>query len=228
MHIPYTYLIGWTALNKFYYGVRYAKNCTPSDLWSTYFTSSAHVDAFVEIHGEPDIISIRRTFKNKNSAILWENRVLRRLKVTQSDAWINRTDNRAISYVRTPEHIAAFKLRVEKARADGKLFGKGSKHTDASNQINREKHLGKKTGRTSESFTTEWKEKISTALKGNVRPQSDAERTERRHKAKTSTFNKICAGRIWITDGTNSIRIYPEQLQNYPGYIRGRFKQHTS
>lgn len=29
---PYTYLIGWPNLNKWYYGVRYAKNCQPIDL----------------------------------------------------------------------------------------------------------------------------------------------------------------------------------------------------
>ena len=36
---PYTYLIGWSNLNKFYYGVRYGKGCHPSDLWVKYFGS---------------------------------------------------------------------------------------------------------------------------------------------------------------------------------------------
>ena len=63
-NIPYTYLIGWSKLNKYYYGVRYAKNCHPSDLWTKYFTSSKYVKQFREENGEPDIIEIRKTFSN--------------------------------------------------------------------------------------------------------------------------------------------------------------------
>ena len=49
--IPYTYIIGWSSLNKWYYGVRYAKNCKPEDLWKTYFTSSKHVKEFLTGNG---------------------------------------------------------------------------------------------------------------------------------------------------------------------------------
>ena len=37
---PYTYLIGWSKLDKWYYGCRYGINCHPDDFWKTYFTSS--------------------------------------------------------------------------------------------------------------------------------------------------------------------------------------------
>jgi len=47
IHIPYTYLIGWTSTNKYYYGVRFAKNCNPSELFITYFTSSKHVKNYI-------------------------------------------------------------------------------------------------------------------------------------------------------------------------------------
>jgi len=60
----YTYCIGWTVNNVSYYGVRYAKNCHPSDLWVTYFTSSKFVKIHRENYGEPDIIKIRKTFGN--------------------------------------------------------------------------------------------------------------------------------------------------------------------
>jgi hypothetical protein len=40
---PYTYLIGWSHLNKWYYGRRTAKGCHPSELWVKYFTSSKSV-----------------------------------------------------------------------------------------------------------------------------------------------------------------------------------------
>lgn len=32
--MAYTYRIGWSKLNKHYYGVRYSKRSHPSDLWN--------------------------------------------------------------------------------------------------------------------------------------------------------------------------------------------------
>jgi hypothetical protein len=61
IYIPYTYVIGWSSLQKYYYGVRYAKNCNPLDLWVSYFTSSKRVAHYREKFGEPDIIQIRKT-----------------------------------------------------------------------------------------------------------------------------------------------------------------------
>ena len=37
---------GWSNFNKWYYGVRYSKNCNPSEFWVTYFTSSKYVNDF--------------------------------------------------------------------------------------------------------------------------------------------------------------------------------------
>lgn len=88
---PYTYLIGWTKYSKYYYGVRYAKNCNPSDLWVTYFTSSSLVQNMRDTHGEPDIIQVRKTFKERNAAILWEHKVLKRLNVLQESKWLNQS-----------------------------------------------------------------------------------------------------------------------------------------
>lgn len=87
---PYTYLIGWSRLNKYYYGVRYSKKCNPADLWVTYFTSSKFVQRLREKEGEPDIKEIRKVFDNTTSAILWEEKVLRRLGVLQKENWLNR------------------------------------------------------------------------------------------------------------------------------------------
>lgn len=94
--MAYTYLIGWSNLNRYYYGVRYSKKCHPTDLFVTYFTSSKRVKQFIKIHGNPDIIQIRKVFTEKKDAILWENKVLRRMKVIERDVWLNQTDNMAI------------------------------------------------------------------------------------------------------------------------------------
>ena len=94
--MAYTYLIGWSKLNKFYYGVRFAKNSIPEDLWITYKTSSKHVQAFVAEHGNPDIIQVRKTFHNIDKARLWEHKVLRRLGVIKDERFLNKTDNKSI------------------------------------------------------------------------------------------------------------------------------------
>lgn len=86
---PYTYLIGWTKLNKYYYGVRYAIGCRPEDLWTTYFTSSKRVADMRRRHGEPDVIEVRRIFSDVDAAILWEHRVLTRLDVINNEMWLN-------------------------------------------------------------------------------------------------------------------------------------------
>jgi len=97
IYYPYTYLIGWTTIEKFYYGVEYAhvkKIANPNNLWNTYFTSSKIVKHFREVFGEPDIIQIRKVFRSgtieerMNGAIEWEKKVLRRINITQNK-WLN-------------------------------------------------------------------------------------------------------------------------------------------
>jgi NUMOD3 motif len=90
--IAYTYLIGWSQHNKWYYGARYSSTCHPDDLWVSYFTSSDKVRQFRENYGEPDVIKVRKTFKTAEETIKWENKVLRRMKVIHKQNWLNITD----------------------------------------------------------------------------------------------------------------------------------------
>lgn len=87
---PFTYLVGWSQLDRWYYGVRYAEGCSPSDLWDTYFTSSQTVKEFRVRHGEPDIVQVRRTFSDGRSAYEWEFKVISRMKMLWSDRWLNK------------------------------------------------------------------------------------------------------------------------------------------
>jgi hypothetical protein len=97
IYTPYTYLIGWSKLNKWYYGVRYAQGCHPKDLWKTYFTSSKYVKGQRETYGEPDIVEVRKTFTTEKLARDWESIVLKRLNVVNEEHWLNKTNNRAIA-----------------------------------------------------------------------------------------------------------------------------------
>jgi hypothetical protein len=94
----YTYLLGWIKQNKFYYGVRYAKNAKPEDLGITYFSSSKYVRLHMEQFGEPDIIEVRRIHDSKEKALAWECKVLRRMRVVENANYLNRWDNNMVPY----------------------------------------------------------------------------------------------------------------------------------
>jgi len=137
--MAYSYLIGWSKLNKYYYGVRFSKNSDPSELWVRYFTSSKHVKKFSEINGNPDIIQIRKVFKDVNKARLWEEKVLRKMRVVEKNVWLNKTDNRSIdpecSLKGTLQHIG--KKRSEKTKQ--KLRGPKSEQHKLNMKIARKK-----------------------------------------------------------------------------------------
>tara|TARA_R110000737_G_C14306656_1_gene437069 strand:- start:19 stop:588 length:570 start_codon:yes stop_codon:yes gene_type:complete len=80
-----------------YYGVRYAKNCCPTELWVKYFTSSKHVKAYALKYGAPEVISIRKTFgTDTDKAREYECSVIKRARLVENDKYLNHTDNIAI------------------------------------------------------------------------------------------------------------------------------------
>ena len=115
---PYTYLIGWSSINVWYYGVRFRKNCQPADFWITYFTSSKHVREFITKYGDPDVKVIRKIFSDTKSARLWEHKVLRRLNARDDRRFLNKTNG------------------------DGRFFNLG--HTEETKKRLSIKHTGKK------------------------------------------------------------------------------------
>lgn len=101
IYTPYTYLIGWSEHNTWYYGVRfstkagclYESGCHPDELWTTYFTSSRYVKNFIDTYGNPDIIEIRKTFpEDAGKARNWEHKVLRRINAANRDDFLNKSD----------------------------------------------------------------------------------------------------------------------------------------
>ena len=141
----YTYFVGWTKLNKFYYGVRYAKGCSPEDLFVTYFTSCKGVHNLIGEHGNPDLIEVRKTFENIDRAREWEHRVLRRLKVIEKDFWINKSDNKSICPIAAGSVEWTDSMRKKASvRMVGNQIRKGSKDSETTIIRKREAKLGKK------------------------------------------------------------------------------------
>lgn len=88
--IPYTYVITNLITGKRYYGARYAKGCSPVDLWSTYFTSSRLIHNLISQHGIHQWkVEIRKVFESVTECVSWEHRVLRRLGIPCNPFWYN-------------------------------------------------------------------------------------------------------------------------------------------
>lgn len=185
--IPFTYLIGWSKHNVWYYGRRTKKKCQPSDLWKTYFTSSNHVKQFRLENGEPDIIIIRKTFTDTNKCSLWETKVLRRIDAAHNEKWLNRKNGDEKWNMTGVQHSEETKRKIGQSNK-GKLLGNknalGSKHTDEWKEQQSLRKIGKLGPNKGRKFSKEICDNISNSLKGRI--FSD----EHKQKLKESAKNR--------------------------------------
>ena len=86
---PFIYVIGWSDINFWYLGSRYALQTQPLDLWTTYFTSSKLVQQFRSEWGEPDYFEYWET-KDAEQARSWEIELIKDLELHKSSRWLNR------------------------------------------------------------------------------------------------------------------------------------------
>ena len=88
--LPFTYILHYLPTNQYYYGSRYAKGCHPSQLWTTYYTSSKKIKQLISEHGT-DVFraKITRTFNTKEEARVWEHKFLKKVKASNNPKWLN-------------------------------------------------------------------------------------------------------------------------------------------
>lgn len=114
MTIPFSYYLFHKPTKKHYYGIRFAKNCCPDDLWTKYFSSSIIVKKLISDYGADSFhVEIRKVFENSEQALLWEHKVLRRLNASANTDWINR-HNGSNKFRAPTEHSAATKEILRK------------------------------------------------------------------------------------------------------------------
>jgi hypothetical protein len=82
-----------------YYGARWGRTCTPTDLFNPYRTSSKYVKRYIEEHGIPDVIEVRRTFNCPIKAQTWEHTVLKRIDAAHRPDYLNKTNGDSKFYV---------------------------------------------------------------------------------------------------------------------------------
>jgi hypothetical protein len=95
IYLPYAYCLTHKLSGKRYYGISYAnsrnKVAHPSQLWVSYFGSSSEVKRLIKEHGKDTFdAEVRKTFASKDTALMWEHKVLRRLKAAQKEHWLNK------------------------------------------------------------------------------------------------------------------------------------------
>lgn len=156
--LSYTYLIGWSVHDRWYYGCRTNNKVSPyEDLWKVYFTSSKIVQKFRDEHGEPDFIQIRRVFESKEKCCDWETRVLKRLHHRhdfgdeKNCKFLNRTINRHRFITDEGRKVLSEKLKGPKS----------PEHAEKIRQHNLEL--------ASRPRSAEYRAKISAAHKGRIK-----------------------------------------------------------
>ena len=91
IYLSYTYLIGWSKQDLWYYGVRWTqKRETEFDIGIHYFTSSNPVKEMRNLYGEPDVIHIDKTFTCEKEAQKYEKKVLKEHNIRNSNHWLNK------------------------------------------------------------------------------------------------------------------------------------------
>lgn len=86
---PFFYIVKHLESGVRYAGIRFAKNCHPSQLGVSYFTSSRLVMKRWK-SGDKFIIEKIRVFDTSEAAAKWEGKFLQRVKATDSLFWFNR------------------------------------------------------------------------------------------------------------------------------------------
>lgn len=131
----YTYSITYKKTNTHYYGVRFKKSCKLEDLGTTYFSSSKSLKRLILQKGIHEFtFKIRRIFKTKKDAVLWEHKFLTRVNAKNSINFFNLTNGTIegppdlsgikksqltltrMSKPKSPEHRQKLKEHLDKVR----------------------------------------------------------------------------------------------------------------
>lgn len=134
---PFSYHLYHIPTGKHYYGIRYARGCSPEELWTTYFSTSKIVKQLITEYGKDSFkFEIRRIFCDYIAAIAWEHKVLRRLNAAESEKWLNR--HNGSNKFRPPLHHSDETKEIIRKKISGTKRSQITKDKHKINAINRE------------------------------------------------------------------------------------------
>jgi len=198
---PFTYHLYHQITNTHYYGARYCKNANPSDLWTTYFSSSKIVKQMIKDFGKDSFtFEVRKIFKDTYNTLLWEHTVLRRLGVTKRTDWLNRTDNH--TKFKCPDKHSDKSKSLMSQKLKGRIFTdehKQNKSIATTQQWIRQRANGYKRPQSATDASNLWRE-------NNYDSFYSKERNDKMAKSKTGKKRK------YLEDGSY-IMVDPNQLQ---------------
>lgn len=160
----YTYLIGWRTLDVWYYGY---KTGSTDSLWTSYFTSSKYVKEFRELHGEPDVVLVHKTFESKACAQAYEDRFQRRVDAVRSPRWLNRS--RAGKEFRGPDRYSEESKKKMSQSARARLAQSPKVVTDAMREAARKTIMRVNEMGLRRKWTDEQRLEVAERLGGPVR-----------------------------------------------------------
>ena len=141
---------------------------------------------------------------------------------------MNKTGNRilrAVDYAKAKEEM----VQLSKMRRPWNLGRespfKGKTHTEEIKQQISNSRTGQKTSRVYTPLSDETKKKLSNSKVGKVADRSyytEEVKDKMSNHCYNRGFNKITSNTIWINNGLDNKRIKPEQLESYPGFVKGR------
>jgi len=198
IYTPYTYLVKFKPTGAVYYGSRTKQGCDPSDLWTSYYTSSKTVRQLIKQHGKDAFeVEVRRTFATKAQAIQWEHRVLARVDAARNPLYLNKNNG------------------------DRKFYGSttmlGKKHTEDARRRMSINSSGEKNPMYGKPKSEETRRKLSEAHKGKKLPAKQVEQLRKRMTGQNNfNYGKKFA---WWNDGTQN-----KLVEHCPGegWVRGR------
>jgi len=204
---PYTYIIKHKPTGRVYYGYRGANKVEAhKDLWNEYYTSSPTVKSLIKHHGVDSFeVEVRKIFETAEQAAKWETTVLRRMRVLESNKWINAN----ISGYRAPtelgrKRISEAHMGKPKTEEHKKKLSEANKGKPKQSKVYQSKEYrenmsklksGKLNGRYGLEVSDETRSKISQAKKGRPahnkgKPMSEEQKQKIRDTLRKKRENK--------------------------------------
>lgn len=87
---PFFYIITHKVSKKRYAGCKTSKGCHPSQLWSTYFTSSNIINNIIKNEGRNIFsVEIRNIFNSVDECLTYETNFLKKINASHNQNWFN-------------------------------------------------------------------------------------------------------------------------------------------
>ena len=212
-HWPFVYSIEFvhpaTGKRSLYYGVKYAKGCSPEDLWTIYFTSSRRIYNLIQKYGHHCFrAKVRFVFDNAKEAFAYEQSVLLRLYKNKDQFRSLFLNGNPRSTFITRDHLKGRKLSEEHKR-NLSLAKQGSITGDKNpmkNPIARQK-----------ISQIQRQKVLSNEVKEHLRNINLGKKHSEDTKAKMSVANSNTS---WYNNGSEELRIRNDLIPT--GFVKGR------